>query len=165
MKIVDLAQEMMSELGDPDSVSIPSISYWFRSNIGLLDTKINKKYTLVDNTYEITPDLGETEKTIYKALYNIHYIDRQLKATLGAASTDAVLEVSDGVGLVRKINKNELSKTWLQAKKDALEDLDKLIKAYKSNAAVPLQVAGDDTYQGYYPNERYSDVRTYNRTD
>lgn len=163
MKIVDIAQEVYSELGDPEGFSIPAIATWLRSNIGLLDNKINRSFTITDDTYEITPDMGEAEKTIFKKMYEVHYYERQFRSTVGAASTDSVLEVSDGVGMVRKINKNELSKTYLQAKKDAASDLKTLVDAYKINDSKPNQVAGDDTVLGTYSTDRYFDIRPYNR--
>jgi hypothetical protein len=163
MKIVDIAQEIYSELGDPDDFSVPAISTWLRNNIGLLDNKINRSFVVADSTYEITPDMGETEKTIFKKMYDVHYYERLTRSTLGAASTDSVLEVSDGVGMVRKINKNELSKTYLQAKKDASAELKLLVDAYKVNDAKPNQIAGDDTVIGIYAQERNNDLRAYNR--
>lgn len=64
---------------------------------------------------------------------------------MGAASTDSVVEVSSDGARVRKINKNELSKTYLSAKRSEQEELDKLVTAYKITASKPIQVAGDDT--------------------
>lgn len=163
MKIVDIAQEIYSELGNPSDMSIPPIASWLRANIGLLNTRINKSFTISDADFELTPAIGLNEEAIFKLMYYVHYFNFRFLASMGAASTDSVLEVSDGGGTVRKINKNELSKTWLQGKKDATEALDKMIRDYLRNDVKPLQVAGDDTVAGSYTADRFFDLRPYNR--
>jgi len=52
--------------------------------------------------------------------------------------------------IVRKINKNELSKTYISLKKEEYSELTDLINAYKLRKASPVQVAGDDTVAGRY---------------
>ena len=47
----------------------------------------------------------------------IHYYDLKIRSTLGAASNDSVIEVASDGARVRKINKNELSKSWMSARK------------------------------------------------
>ena len=51
---------------------------------------------------------------------------------------------------MRKINKNELSKTYIALKKEEYSELIDLINAYKLRKASPVQVAGDDTQAGQY---------------
>jgi len=34
MKIVDIADEIYRELAEPSTISIPSIAFWIRSNVG-----------------------------------------------------------------------------------------------------------------------------------
>ena len=75
----------------------------------------------------------------------IHYYDLKIRSTLGAASNDSVIEVASDGARVRKINKNELSKSWMSARKAERDELDKLINAYRITASAPIQVAGDDT--------------------
>ena len=57
----------------------------------------------------------------------------------------SVIEVASDGARVRKINKNELSKSWMSARKAERDELDKLINAYRITASAPIQVAGDDT--------------------
>ena len=47
--------------------------------------------------------------------------------------------------LALKINKNELSKTWMSARNLEREELTRLVTSYKSTGSSPCQVAGDDT--------------------
>ena len=199
MKIVDIADEIFRELGNPSTISIPSIAFWIRSNVGELNNRINTTFKIVDygaDAYEFsgsfvspqyepqafneaTGALGLSassnngtastpaivaiqpeEASILKKMYVVHYYDQQIRSTVGAASTDPVIEVASDGSRVRKINKNELSKTYISLKKEEYSELTDLINAYKLRKASPVQVAGDDTVAGQY-SINYGD--SYNR--
>lgn len=189
MKIVDIADELYRELGEPSSISIPAISFWIRSNVGELNNRINTTFKIteygsdayefsgsfIDPVYEpqafneATGALGLSisgndgvasapaivsiqpeEASILKKMYIVHYYDKQIRSTVGAAATDPVVEVASDGSRVRKINKNELSKTYLALKKEEYQELKDLINAYKLRKSTPVQVAGDDTVRGEY---------------
>ena len=189
MKIVDIADEIYRELGEPSTISIPAISFWIRSNVGELNNRINTTFKIVDygaDAYEFsgsfvspqyepqafneaTGALGLSvsgnnglsslpaivsiqpeEASILKKMYIVHYYDQQIRTTVGAASTDPVVEVASDGSRVRKINKNELSKTYISLKKEEYAELTDLINAYKLRKCSPVQVAGDDTEVGQY---------------
>ena len=189
MKIVDIADEIYRELGEPSTISIPAISFWIRSNVGELNNRINTTFKIVDygtEAYEFsgsfvspayepqafnegTGALGLSvansngtsslpaivsiqpeEASILKKMYIVHYYDQQIRSTVGAASTDPVVEVASDGSRVRKINKNELSKTYISLKKEEYRELTDLVNAYKLRKASPVQVAGDDTLVGQY---------------
>jgi len=189
MKIVDIADEIFRELGEPSTISIPAISFWIRSNVGELNNRINTTFKIVDygaDAYEfsgsfVSPEYepqafneatgalglsidsnkGSTttpvivsiqaeEASVLKKMYIVHYYDQQIRATVGAASSDPVVEVASDGSRVRKINKNELSKTYLSLKREEYNELTDLINAYKLRKASPVQVAGDDTQVGQY---------------
>lgn len=150
MKIVDIANEIFMELGEPSALSLPPIAFWLRTNIGNLNSRLNASYSIDGNTYELSPDLGYKEKDILKKMYMIHHYDTKLRESLGAASVDTWVEIqSDGTS-VRRVNKIQQSQTYQVAKKTEMEDLDKLIHSYKMSDSAPLQVAGDDTVEGSY---------------
>ena len=189
MKIVDIADEIYRELGEPSTISIPAISFWIRSNVGELNNRINTTFKIVDygtEAYEFsgsfvspayepqafnegtgalglsvnnsdgtatTPaivSIQPEEASILKKMYIVHYYDQQIRSTVGAASTDPVVEVASDGSRVRKINKNELSKTYISLKKEEYRELTDLVNAYKLRKASPVQVAGDDTLVGQY---------------
>ena len=50
MKIVDIADEIYRELGEPSSISIPAISFWIRSNVGELNNRINTSFKMLTIT-------------------------------------------------------------------------------------------------------------------
>ena len=152
MKIVDIANEVYMELGELTTLSVPAIAFWLRTNVGNLNARLNTTYK-VDSDFEITPILGDSEKDIFKKLYVIHHYDAKLRESLGAASTDTWVEISSDGTSVRRVNKVQQSQTYQSAKKLELEELEKLIHSYKMSASAPIQVAGDDTVEGYYsPN-------------
>jgi hypothetical protein len=150
-KIVDIADEIYRELGEPSDLSHASIAFWLRTNIGDLNILINKKYYIIESTLEIgiLEGSGEAftdiEKSIFKMIYNMHYYERLFRNALGAASTDSVLSVTDDGSTVVKVNKNELAKTYAQLRKQISDELQVLAKNYNLNEGRPLQVAGDDT--------------------
>ena len=189
MKIVDIADEIFRELGEPSTISIPAIAFWIRSNVGELNNRINTTFKIVDygaEAYEfsgsfvspayepqafneatgalglsVSGDNGAAsvpaivsiqpeEASILKKMYIVHYYDQQIRTTVGAASSDPVVEVASDGSRVRKINKNELSKTYLSLKREEYHELTDLINAYKLRKASPVQVAGNDTVVGQY---------------
>ena len=164
VKLVDVADELYREMGEPSDWSIASISWWLRANIGDLNISINKRFYVDDTTLEITsdPNSGElftdVEKSIFKMLFSIHFYERLLRNALGAASTDSLIEINQNGFSARKINKNELAKTYRGLANDAREEMERLVTAYNIYQAAPRQVAGEDgspIYTGsgyfYYP--------------
>jgi len=158
-KIVDISDEIYRELGEPSDLSIASIAFWLRTNIGDLNILINKKYYITEDTLEIgiLEDSGDEfkdiEKSIFKMIYSMHYYERLFRNALGAASTDSALEITENGFTGRKVNKNELAKTYAELRKQINDELQILTKNYNLNEAKPLQVAGDDTIEGLdYPS-------------
>ena len=156
MKVVDIADEIFRELASPTSLSIPAIAYWVRSNIGTLNSYLNTTYAINATSFEIeqgtdtTTEIGEQEKAIIKKMYMVHFYDTKIRGSLIAMDTDTVVEVSDQGSSVRKLNRNEISKTLNSTRNSEYETLVTLINAYKSSKSTPLQVAGDDTVEGTY---------------
>ena len=148
MKIVDIADEIFRELNQPTEVSIPQIAFWVRVNVGTLNNIINSCYTIDTSTLEISPDPEIEEKAIFKKLYIIHYYDLKVRAALGAASLDPVVEVTSDGATVRKLNRNQTSQLFLTLKKQESDDFNRLVANYKMRKSAPIQVAGDDTVAG-----------------
>lgn len=159
-KIVDVADEIYRELGEPSDLSIASIAFWLRTNIGDLNILINKKYYITEDTLEIgiLEDSGDEfkdiEKSIFKMIYSMHYYERLFRNALGAASTDSTIEIDQNGFRAKRVNKNELAKTYAELRKQINDELQILTKNYNLNEAKPLQVAGDDTIEA--PGRSYS---------
>ena len=162
MKVVDIANEIYRELGEPIDLSLPPILFWIRANVGDLNNYLNENYVIHPRTLELEKienglviEIGEEEKGILKKMYYVHYYAVLLRSTLGAASSDSVIEIQTDDTRVRKINKNELGKTYSSLKQQEVEELQKLISAYKSRKSTPRQVAGNDTIEGSYTDGEY----------
>ncbi len=70
-KIVDISDELFNELGEPDDISIASVAFWLRTNIGSLNVLLNKDYSINQSTLEIeSSDNNFTinEKSIFNNL-------------------------------------------------------------------------------------------------
>ena len=167
-KIVDISDEIYRELGEPSDLSLASIAFWLRTNIGDLNILINKKFYITDNTLEIgvlenSGDVfGNLEKSIFKMIYTIHYYERLFRNALGAASTDSTLEITENGFTARKVNKNELAKTYAQLRKQISDELYVLSKNYNLNEVEPVQIAGDDTIEDLSRSYGYTSyIRNY----
>jgi len=139
-KIVDISDEIYRELGEPSDVSISSIAFWLRTNLGKLNILINKKYTINTLDLEVDAISPETftiiEKSIFKKMYNIHYYDRQIikligksnnlnlinqdtsssgeNSTTGSANSDS-LEISENGFSYKKTNSESTSQIYKRA--------------------------------------------------
>lgn len=149
----EIGSELYDELADA-SLSVSGISYWIRTNVGKLNnliyTNFNTPASGAGEFYHtINSDvvsMQDKEKDIFKLLYEIYYYGRQIRNTMGAASVDSIIEISSDGATVRKINKNEMSKTWLAYRNNSYEALKNSIYAYTYGQSTPQQVFGDDIY-------------------
>ena len=143
MKTVQIADETFRELGEPSDISIPSVAFWFQTNIGTLNNLIITDYS-IDSALNITPDIGEEEKDIFKLMYRIHYYTKSVKTNLEAAALDSVLEVSSDGATIRKASRNGIAQEYLKIKRDEEANLKTLVNAYKARLVSPLSIHGDD---------------------
>ncbi len=163
MKVVDIANEIFIEAGSPTATSVPAIAFWVRGKVGDINVLLFEDFEISD-TYEIV-DGGGTEipieaVSIIKKLYKIYDYDIQIRINMNALSTDSIIEVTDQGSSVRKVNKNEVSKTFANLKGLEEEALNRLVTSYRMRGASPVQVVGDDTIPGHYNNEiTISDLR------
>ena len=153
MNVTEIADEVYRELGEPTDISIPVVAFWLRTNVGSLNNLINEAFSVSETDLEITNADGAISidaASILKRLYDINYYQRQYIYNLTTMSSETLLEVKDGNRTVRKINRNEIGKTILEAKASAQNILNNLVSSYKISKSAPRQVAGDDTVQGKY---------------
>ena len=159
----DTANEIHEELGSPTTLAIGVILSWLKGNLGGLNNLIQSGYELdADNNYELVTGLSLIDKVIFKKMYFVYYYDVKLRAVLTAATDDSVIEVSENGATVRRLNKTEQAKVYLNLRNTEKEDLDKMVSMYKINNSSPVSVDGSDTTEGiydpYYNNRRYPNV-------
>jgi hypothetical protein len=162
MKIVDIAQEIFKEIGEPSSSSIPAIAFWLRANLGQLNNYTGESFH-VDNSYEIinletNEEINEEAVAIFKKMYFLHDYDLKIRANIISISSSDIISISDKGRQISKINKNEVIKALASLKREEQVILNKLIHSYKNREASPIQVVGDDTQIGIY-----NKVKPYNR--
>jgi hypothetical protein len=153
MRIVDFGDSVFRNLGNPEDISIPSICAWarFNINLGKLNDLLGKSFSINSSTLEILDDNGDeidsNAAAIYELIYTINYNDRKIRQFLGAGSVDVnfLQEASSDNGTLRFINRNEIAKSYIQMKKDASDQLNKLVNYYKFGGGRASQVVGDDT--------------------
>lgn len=157
MKVVDIADEIFQELGEPTSLSIPAITFWVRSNVGRLNNAINTEFAINEDTLEIqrkindaSTNIGIDEVAVIKKMYSVYYYDTQIRVNVKGLETDAVVEVSSDGMRVRKTSKTEIIRYLTALKRLELEELNKMINYYRIHKAIPRQVAGNDTTAGFY---------------
>lgn len=151
--LTNLSDATFRDLQQPSTLSIPSIAYWYRAHIGDLNNLLGLDFSIDSSTSEPLSasgtEFGNNEASIFETLYLIHYYDILYRGSLGASSYSSnVLEVSSNGATVRMLSRVNIAASYLQAKKIEIENLNKMITAYKGNSALPLQVAGDDSIPG-----------------
>jgi hypothetical protein len=154
--VVSIAQEIYEEMGEPDDFSIAAIAAWVRRNIGGLNNMLNIDLDVDSTTFEISPNLSDMQKYIFKKMYSVYYFDIKIKSTGSLATTDFIT-IKDDIGNVQKANKNEVLRNYITVRKQEYQELRDLITQYKNNSISPLQVSGDDILEGYY-NPSYTNA-------
>ena len=159
--VTSIAQEIYEEMGEPSDFSIAAIAAWVRRNIGGLGNMINTEFSVDSSSLEITPNLTDAQKYIFKKMYSIYFFDLKIKST-GSLAINDYTSIKDDFGSVQKLNKNEVLKNFYQIRQQEYKELKDFVDKYELNEVSPLQVAGDDTVPGNYSYER--DALHYIRT-
>lgn len=144
MKLHFLADDIFRYLSEPTDISIPAIAMWLRGAVGSLNLKIGTNYTIT-SVGEITPELDYQTAAIFQQMYFVYFYDRLIRSNLGAASIDTILEATSDGGTIRLASRNEISKSYIQAKKIAVEELNGLVDDYILSEFQPIQTCGSDT--------------------
>ena len=64
MKVVDIAQEIFMDLGEPSDLSIAALSYWIRANVGKLNSIIFENFALNQDFEIVDTSSDDTEINI-----------------------------------------------------------------------------------------------------
>ena len=143
MKIVDIADQIFRDLDTPSDLSIPAVAFWLRHNVGALNNHISTDFVIKAETGELLnskdKEIDAEATAILKKMYIVHHYSVKLRSALGATTTDTVISVSDDNSSVTKINKNEVSKTYAQVRRQEYSEMQEMIHAYKIGKAVPRQ--------------------------
>lgn len=138
MKIVDIADEIYRDLED-DNLDIPKIAFWLRANIGKLVTLLNIILEIDATTLEVTPELSDEEKDILKEIYFVRYYKKKANDHLGSSAYDWT-SITEGDRSIKRVNKTEVAKTYLQLKDNSELRLTQLVDLYKRNRSLVQEV-------------------------
>lgn len=138
----------VGQLNQSSLVSIPEIAYWVRSyGLGALNSLIFTSYDIDSTTLEFTPSsFGLDESAILSQLYVLKFIQLQIDSLIGASGLvgNEIIEYSEKGHIIRKLNRDTISKSWIMLKSQANNNLNQLIGSYKINRSTPRQVIGID---------------------
>lgn len=122
---------------DTSDTNISAISGWMEANLGELNNLIYTQFSGADA--ELSPE----QANIYKHLYLGHFYKKKSRNAIknvANGSGNAILSVRDEDSSVTFVNSNEISKQFRQLSRDNFEELNKLVTAYNSYQAAPIQV-------------------------
>lgn len=148
MNRLELSDFIFRSLDSPEDTTIPAISYWVGFNLGALNALLkrdgaapevfssdslppNTPFTLVDS--EIYPALNDTEANIYALMFRIQYAERQAIKNAGAASSQSFQEMTEGNRTVRRVNKGQLSQTYMQLRVGLQQELYQMVNDYSNS--------------------------------
>jgi hypothetical protein len=154
----DLADEIFGNEFDYDSgyAQFYYISGWLANNVGQLNNKIFRSYTVESGNFLPSGEFLQEERAIYKQMYLYEFYTKKTRQVLrGIDSSVDYITLREGDSMITRTNKNEIAKTYRSLANDARDELDKLVAAYNIYSASPVQVAGEDgspifTGSGYY---------------
>lgn len=132
MQITPIADEIFRELDEPADCSIPKIAFWLQTNVGQLNLKLGTSVAVENGT--LSEDLSLAAQSIFKSLFKIDYLKRQINKNLGAAAYTTIMEVKEGNRTVKRTNKNDIAKNYQIAKDAEERALAGLVSAYKQNS-------------------------------
>jgi hypothetical protein len=121
---------------DTNEANISSISGWMQANIGELNNLIYTQFSGYDT------QLNPEQENIFKHLYLSSYYKKKSRnaiKSIGTNGSNQILMVRDEDSHVQFVNSNEVSKQFRQLSKDHLDELNKLVYAYNSYQARPVQ--------------------------
>lgn len=169
MKVETIATEIFMELGEPSSLTIPSISYYIRAQVGHINNLLfedflveetSGQYQILDSDgVEITPEAV----SVIKAIYRVHEYGLSIRSSMNAVNSDSILEFTDGHqgSSIKRQNRVEQSKVFASLKAAEQQNLNDLVMAYRMKNTSPDQVTGDDIYTSNYGSTRSYSLRNW----
>lgn len=159
MTLDTLAQEIFLELDSPTDITEASIQFWLETNVGKLNLLLDTDFSFADGV--VSPDLDNQEQGIFKQLYIVDYLNRQVKKNLGAAAYSTILEVKEGNRTVKRQSRTNVSKEYAIASTEAKEELMFLVTAYKMNQSDATQYIVPNPIETDCYYDRILDPRNY----
>lgn len=159
--VTDLANWIYQDMDENASLSVAFIASWVRSKIGNINNLLLKSFAIDESTLEFSPTLSMDEISIFQKIFEVYWYGKLIRDNLGASSFNAILEVQSDGAIVRRASPNATATIYVNLKKIATEELNKLINGYKSNSVSPLQVVGYDNLTTTDTINQYNGMPTF----
>lgn len=147
-QVTQVADEIYRELGEPEDVSIPTIDFWLRTNLGLLNSRLDIYVEIADNDF--SPRLNSEEKEILKSIYKIEWYARQIRRFSGAGgiALDQVVSLKENGRTTTLAKRTDTMKILAEFRNDLVKELQGLVSSYRFNRADSREskIIEDDCY-------------------
>lgn len=170
MKCVDWASNIWrNELSESELISVPSLSAYYRANVGDLNNLIGSSYTLNNepgtanylelvNNGNINSLIDDGAAQIYKYVYLLSYYSRLVRNFTGVGNYQILTEATSDGGTLRFDARLGYAKLYVQLRKDVEETLNRLVNKYKFRNQTAVDVQGDDKFVIVGDSNRYEGV-------
>jgi hypothetical protein len=118
--------EYLSETG----ISTARAVSWMQNNLYRLNLALSTTF-YTDGTGYINPDMDSNQSGIYEHMYVCDYYSKKANENAGAGAFDWTEMEGDKQGRIRRVSRNEVSKTYQMQNKDCSAALKDLIRLYK----------------------------------
>lgn len=137
--ISGLATLIYDNLGNPSDISTSSIQTKLTSDgfLGKLNAQISTTYLIASG--DITPELGNSEQSIYSQMYQSEYYTRKIMSIAGGTDISWT-SIQDGDSRITRSSQTETAKMFKDMKRLADEELIRLIGSYRVNASTPSTI-------------------------
>jgi hypothetical protein len=136
MNTIDIANNIFEELGSPTGCQVSFINSWLINNIGDLNVKLGTDLSFTG----LVTGLNTEQAVIHKLLFNHYYYGRQAQMNLGANGY-SIMQIREGDSSVRVVTKTELAKEYTALQKQTASEIEKSLKLYRLNVALPSSAA------------------------
>jgi hypothetical protein len=133
------ASDILDSLDETD-ITVGSATTWLRSNLGNLNLALGTSFSL--DSGGCVSGIEQAHSGIYTEMYYCYYFRKKANSNLGVSAYDWTEIDGEDQGKIRKVSRNETSKTYMQLKKDCKEGLNSLVQWYHEvfNPNTPCQV-------------------------
>lgn len=140
--ISGVANYIYYDLGQPDDLSVSSITCWLYNNLGNLNNVLQENHSIVDG--EIAPGLNSAESGIFAGLFECSYYRKQVsKSTSSTAYLNYWTNIREGDTSISRASPVESAKVLNSVSKDVCSSVNDLINNYRRNKTIPASFTVD----------------------
>ena len=140
----DWAGCLLESLGD-EATSTGSVVGWLQSNLGLLNAYIHTEFAVEDD--EIVSEMLPAQSGLYNEMYYCYWLKKKSRSLLNNADYDWTEMRGEKQGSVKKVSKNERSKTIAAMAKECDINIKTIIKDLKGGSfLVPKSLSFNERF-------------------